>query len=97
MNRILETNDIFKSAYLLSRSFILRETRFVDSHQVRFVIEGENIDIEDRLYHAGKALAEPLRLKSCLDLLRDKLNQTLKTHTSRRPNVTYSRRGNRTN
>ncbi len=97
MNRTLETNDIFKGAYLLSRSFILKETRFVNSHQVRFVIEGEDIEAEDRLYHTGRALVEPLRLKECLNLLRDILNRTLQTHKPRRTHATNSQSGDRTN
>ncbi len=97
MKRTLETNDIFKGAYLLSRSFNLKETLFVDSHQVRFVIEGEDIEAEDRLYHTGGALVEPLRLKECMNLLRDVLNRTLRTHKPRRTHYQNSRRGNRKN
>ncbi len=97
MNRTLETNDIFKGAYLLSRSFSLKGTHFVDSHQVRFVIEGENIELEDRRYNTGQGLVEPLRLKECLNLLRDILNRTLQTHKPRRTHASNSKRGARKN
>ncbi len=97
MNQTLETNDIFKGAYLLSCSFTLKETRFVDSHQVRFVIEGENIDQEDLLYHTGRAKVNPLRLKEWLNFLREILNRTLETNKPRRSHASNSQRGNRKN
>ena len=83
MNRI-ETNDLFKGAYLLSRSFRLKETLFIDNHQVRFVIEGDDIKAEDLRYHTGQALVDPLRLKECLRVLREILTQTLNTHQPRK-------------
>jgi hypothetical protein len=92
MNRILETNDLFKGAYLLSRSYRLRETRFVEGHQVRFVLEGENIADEDLRYHTGQALVDPLRLKECVRILREILNQTLKTHQPRSNHAQDQRR-----
>ncbi len=79
LNKI-ETNDLFKGAYLLSQSFRLKETLFIDNHQVRFVIEGDNIKAEDLRYHTGQALVDPLRLKECVRVLREILTQTLKTH-----------------
>ena len=92
MDRI-ETNDVFKGAYLLSRSCRLKETRFVDAHQVRFVIEGKDIFDEDRLYHNGQATVEPLRLKECLSFLRKRLNETLNTYKPRKPHATNTGRG----
>ena len=92
MNRI-ETNDLFKGAYLLSQSYRLKETRFVNSHQVRFVIEGENINEKDQLYHTGQALVDPLRLKECLNFLRATLTKTLKTHKPRNQYESNPRRG----
>lgn len=92
MNRTLETNDLFKGAYLLSQSYRLKETRFVEGHQVRFILEGENIENEDLRYHTGQALVDPLRLKECVKILREILTQTLKTHKPRRIHAQNQRR-----
>ncbi|MBU3915322.1 hypothetical protein KKA14_07290 [bacterium] len=85
--RQLETNDLFKGAYLLSQSFTLKETKFVEGHQVRFVIEGEDIMTEDMRYHTGQALVDPLRLKECVKILREILSKTLRTYKPRRIHV----------
>jgi hypothetical protein len=92
MNQILETNDLFKGAYLLSQSYKLKETRFVEGHQVRFILEGEDIENEDLRYHTGQALVDPLRLKECVRILREILTQTLKTHKPEREHAQNQRR-----
>ena len=80
----LETNDLFKGAYFLTRSFKLIETKYVDGHQVRFVLEGENIEAEEICYQTGHALADPRQLKDCVKLLRDLLYKTLNQHQPRK-------------
>lgn len=78
MNRI-ETNDLFKSAYFLTRSCRLVETRINGNDQVRFLLEGENIEEEEQMYLCGQAVTNPLHLKESLNFLRQLLNQTLQT------------------
>jgi hypothetical protein len=92
MNQLLETNDLFKGAYLLSCSCRLKETRFVGGHQVRFVLEGEQIEAEDLRYLSGQARVDPLLLKECVGILREILTQTLKTHKPRSTDANDQRR-----
>ena len=80
MNQEIETNDLFRGAYLLSQRCSLKETKFIDDHQVRFILEGEKILEEDKLYHTGQGNVEPLRFKASLNYLRKLLTETLKTH-----------------
>ncbi len=89
MNQI-ETNDLFKCAYLLAKSYRLAETKYVDGHQVRFIIEGDNLKDEEQRYRTGNAQVNPLQLKECLDFLREELNQTLRKNRTGRTHATYS-------
>ena len=76
----IETNDLFKGAYFLARCCRLKETKFIDNHQVRFILEGEQILEEDQRYHTGQGNVEPLRFKASLNYLRKLLTETLNTH-----------------
>lgn len=92
MNR-LEITDLFKGAYFLTCSARIKETRLVGDNQVRFILEGENLLKEEELYQTGQASVNPLQLKACLDFLRAKLTQTLRTGTeNRREHAKDSRR-----
>jgi hypothetical protein len=77
----LEITDLFKGAYFLTCSARIKEARLVGRNQVRFIIEGENLAQEEELYQTGNASVDPLKLKACLDFLREKLTQTLRTGT----------------
>ena len=89
----MEITDLFKGAYFLTRSCRIKETRLVGGNQVRFIIEGENILEEEKRYQTGQASVNPLQLKECLNYLREKLTQTLRTRTQdRRPHAPNHRR-----
>lgn len=92
MIQTIETNDLFKGAYFLTRSFKLKETKYVDGHQVRFVLEGENVADEEIRYQTGHALADPRQMKDCVKLLRDLLYNTLEQHQPRRKHAQNPRR-----
>lgn len=90
----MEITDLFKGAYFLTRSCRIKETRLVKGNQVRFIIEGENLAEEEERYQTGQATVNPLQLKECLNFLREKLTQTLRTGTKdRRPHEPNHSRG----
>ena len=90
----MEITDLFKGAYFLTRSCRIKETKLVGGNQVRFIIEGENLLEEEERYQTGQATVNPLQLKECLNFLRNKLTQTLRTQNGRRPHEPNHRRGN---
>ncbi len=91
----MEITDLFKGAYFLTRSCRIVETKLVGGNQVRFIIEGENLLEEEERYQTGQASVNPLQLKECLNFLRNKLTQTLRTqNTNRRVHEPNHRRGN---
>ncbi len=87
----MEITDLFKGAYFLTRSCKIKETKLVNGNQVRFIIEGENLLEEEELYQTGQATVNPLQLKECLNYLREKLTQTLRTQ-NRNPHAPNHRR-----
>jgi hypothetical protein len=71
----LETTDIFIGPFLLSNGGNLCGIRIKDQvrHIAAFCIEGEDLDMLDEQYRAGRALVNPARLRDCLNFLRDVL------------------------
>lgn len=90
----MEITDLFKGAYFLTRYCRIKEIRLVGNNQVRFLIEGDNLLEEEELYQTGQATVNPLQLKECLNYLREKLTQTLRTQ-DRKPYEPTQRRGHR--
>ena len=90
----MEITDLFKGAYFLTRSCRIKETKLVGGNQVRFIIEGENLLEEEERYQTGQATVNPLQLKECLNFLRNKLTQTLRTQNRRRDHEPNHKRGN---
>jgi hypothetical protein len=88
----METSDIFQGAYFLTCSCRIKETKLVGGNQVRFVIEGKNLLEEEERYRTGQASVNPLQLKECLNFLRHKLSQTLRTGTPKNPHAQNHRR-----
>ena len=88
----MEVTDIFKGAYFLTRYARIKEIRKAGDNQVRFLIEGENLLEAEELYQTGQASVNPLQLKACLDYLREKLVQTLRTGTQSRSNHAQNQR-----
>ncbi len=90
----IETDDLFKGAYFLCSSGQIKEVRILNSRQVRFLIEGEDLNEAEQRFYTGQAVIDPLRLRESLNYLRDllkrKLNETELTTTTRR---TYENRG----
>ncbi len=82
----LETNDLFKGAYFLSRSCELKETRLLGNDRVVFVIEGRNLIDEENRYRSGNALVDPLHLRENLNFLRDIMRTTFKMKRTRTEN-----------
>lgn len=92
----LETGDIFRAAYLISRGGTLARAIVEGGDHVVFALRGENLAHEDKLYRTSSGLVEPLRLKENLNRLRDLVKSTLRQvdtrpehHDRRIPHATY--------
>ena len=59
MDRI-ETNNVFRAAYLLTRPDKDVSLSLVDKGEKRFIVEGDTLFIDDLKYHCGKASVNPL-------------------------------------
>ncbi len=100
MQTVLETTDIFRGAFYLSKGGKLSETYLSEDGRqiVAFRITGDNLPALDQAYHAGKAIVNPLQLRECLNFLRDVLFKTLrenKRNNNRRSKHGYNQRTNR--
>ena len=86
MQTILETTDIFRGAYFitkggrLSGAYLSEEKRRV----VSFRITGDNLAKLDEAYRTGKATVDPLQLRESLNHLRDILFRTLRDNENER-------------
>lgn len=80
MQSILETTDIFRGAFFLSKGGRLSEVHLSEDNRqiVSFRIMGEDLADLDEAYRAGKATVDPLQLRESLNHLRDVLFRTLR-------------------
>jgi hypothetical protein len=77
---ILETTDIFRGAFFLSKGGKLSEVHLSEDNRqiVSFRIIGEDLVSLDEAYRDGKATVNPLQLRESLNHLRDVLFRTLR-------------------
>ncbi len=101
MQTILETTDIFRGAFYLSKGGRLSEAYLSGGERriVAFRITGENLSELDEAYRTGKATVNPLELRESLNHLRDILFRTKRdnerNNKTRRPNHANNQRTNR--
>ncbi len=80
MQSSLETTDIFRGAFFLTKggrlsgAYLSEDSRRI----VSFLIVGENLTELDKDYRDGKATVNPLQLREGLNHLRDILFRTLR-------------------
>jgi hypothetical protein len=94
----VETTDIFRGAFFLSKGGRLTEAHLSeDSRQiVSFLIIGEDLPELDRDYRDGKAMVNPLQLRESLNLLRDVLFKTKRENERKKEmNDEHIKRGDR--
>jgi hypothetical protein len=74
----LETTDIFRGAFFLSKGGRLSDVHLSEDHRqiVSFRIIGENLTELDEAYRSGRATVDPLQLRESLNHLRDVLFRT---------------------
>ena len=80
MQSILETTDIFRGAFFLSKGGKLSEVHLSEDNRqiVSFRIIGEDLLSLDEAYRSGRAMVDPLQLRESLNHLRDVLFRTLR-------------------
>lgn len=76
----LETTDIFRGAYFLANGGDLAEIRVRKNGRriAVFLITGKNLDRLDRDYRCGRALVNPVQLRTALNHLRDLMFEKLR-------------------
>jgi hypothetical protein len=67
----VETGDVFRTAYLVSRGARVTKAIVQGGDHVVLTMVGEDLVDEDRRYRTAAGLVEPLRLKENLNRLRD--------------------------
>ena len=91
----IDTGDVFRAAYLVSRGGrVVKAIVQVGDHVV-LTVKGEDLDHEDLRYRTGAGMVEPLRLKENLNRLRDLVKTTLHTaahHDRRFPHAAHPSR-----
>lgn len=82
----VETGDVFRAAYLVSRGGMVVKATVQGGDHVVLTLKGEDLDHEDLRYRTAAGMVEPLRLKENLNRLRDLVKKTLRTeeHPDRR-------------
>lgn len=82
----IETGDVFRAAYLVSRGGTVVKATVQGVDHVVLTVKGEDLDHEDLLYRTAAGRVEPLRLKENLNRVRDLVKKTLQTvaHPDRR-------------
>ncbi len=78
MQSIVETTDIFRGAFFLTKGGRLSDVHLSEDHKqiVSFRIVGENLSELDEAYRSGRATVDPLQLRESLNHLRDVLFRT---------------------
>lgn len=90
----LETGDVFRAAFLVSRGGHVVKATASGGHVV-LTLRGEALDQEDQRYRKAAGLVEPLTLKENLNRLRDLVKETLRSHPTldrRIPHAAYPAR-----
>ena len=92
----LETTDIFRSAFFLSKGGDLTDIRIRKNGKriATFLITGKDIEKLDRDYRSGRALVNPVQLRESLNHLRDVLFDKLREKDP--PSLKLRRTGGRT-
>ena len=85
----LETGDVFRAAYLVSRGARVLKATVQGGDHVSLTLTGEDLDHEDHRYRTAAGLVEPLRLKENLNRLRDLIKKALRDEENhdRRPHA----------
>lgn len=80
MRSSLETTDIFRGAFFLSKGGRLSGVSVTENGRrvVSFLIVGEDLAALDEAYRDGKAMVNPLQLRESLNHLRDVLFRALR-------------------
>jgi hypothetical protein len=80
MQSSLETTDIFRGAFFLSKGGRLSRVNVTENRRrvVSFLIVGEDLTELDEAYRDGKAMVNPLQLRESLNHLRDVLFRALR-------------------
>lgn len=90
----IETGDLFRAAYLVSRGGRVARVYVEGRDHVVLLLEGEALLQEDQRYRKAAGLVEPLTLKENLNRLRDLVKTTLRTEPEDRriPHAAHSAR-----
>ncbi len=82
---MLETSDIFRSAYHVAQGSDLYDIRVNGNGRqiATFMIRGTGLDKSDKAYRSGKALVNPLQLRESLNHVRDRLFKKLHDNEGR--------------
>lgn len=89
----VETGDVFRTAYLVSRGARVTKAVVQGGDHVVLTLVGEDLVDEDRRYRTAAGLVEPLRLKENLNRVRDLVKKTLREsedNDRRFPHAAYS-------
>lgn len=88
----IETGDVFRAAYLVSRGGNVVKATVQGKDHVVLTVKGEDLDTEDRRYRTALGLCEPLQLKENLNRVRDLVKTALRTsdhHDRRFPHAAH--------
>ena len=91
----VETGDVFRAAYLVSRGGQVVKACVQGLDHVVLTVKGEDLGDEDLRYRTAAGLVEPLRLKENLNRVRDLVKKTLHTaahHDRRFPHAAHPSR-----
>jgi hypothetical protein len=81
LNTSIETTELYKVAFFLCMGGNLIDVRIRNSGTSRlasFLVAGNELDKQDKIYRSGKALVNPLEFRESINHLRDILYETLK-------------------
>jgi hypothetical protein len=86
MQSEIETGDVFRAAYLVSRGGHVVKATVQGKDHVVLTVKGEDLEREDNRYKTASGLVEPLQLKENLNRVRDLVKTALRTveHPDRR-------------
>ena len=88
----IETGDVFRAAYLVSRGGTVVKATVQGEDHVVLTLKGEGLDHEDLRYRTSAGMVEPLQLKENLNRLRDLVKKTIRTvahHDRRFPHAAH--------
>lgn len=91
----IETGDVFRAAYLVSRGGSVVKATVQGKDHVVLTLKGEDLEHEDNRYKTAAGLVEPLQLKENLNRLRDLVKTALRNvdhHDRRFPHAAHPSR-----